>query len=83
MHTHTHTHTPMPPYTQSWASVRQIHAALQGKYASDHIAAACDPPAPDLLHNIEYKAAMEAAKQAALPDKGERPNRDPQVRTRI
>lgn len=49
-------------------------------WAADHLAAGVTAPV-DLRHNAQYKAAMEMAKTAALPDKGERPDRDPQVRS--
>jgi hypothetical protein len=57
-----------------------VHAALKQQYAADHIASNRTPPVAQLTDNREYAAAFEAAKQASLPDKGERPNRDPQVR---
>jgi hypothetical protein len=61
--------------------MRQVHTALNDKYKNDHIAASKKPPVPTLMDRPEYAAAKDLADHAALPDKGERPNRDPQVNT--
>ena len=60
--------------------MRQINAALQEAYTNDHIAANKEPPVAKLVDNPEYASAKLIADNAALPDKGERPDRDPQVR---
>jgi hypothetical protein len=56
-----------------------MHAALQGEFEADHIKAGKKPPVADLNQHPEYKAARKLAEHEALPDKGERPDRDPQV----
>lgn len=52
---------------------------LKLQWNMDHLAAQTASPA-DLRQNTQYKAALVMAQEAALPDKGERPDRDPQVR---
>jgi hypothetical protein len=59
--------------------LRQIHAALQAKYQSDHLEAGKVPPHAFLTHDLTYMAAYKKATAAAVPDKGERPDRDPHV----
>lgn len=48
-------------------------------YEQDYLRAGREPEKSDLLDNLEYKMAYKLALNASLPDKGERPNRDPQV----
>jgi hypothetical protein len=38
------------------------------------------PPHAFLTHHLTYMAAYKKARVAAVPDKGERPDRDPKVR---
>jgi hypothetical protein len=59
--------------------LRQIHAAVQGRFLNDHIAAKKAPPVAKLLNSPEYAAAYTLAKHQSIPEKGERPLRDPQV----
>jgi hypothetical protein len=65
---------------QGVSTCKQIHAMLQEKYVNDHICANKKPPVPKLKDDHEYAAAKKLAEREALPDKGERPDRDPQVR---
>ena len=58
-----------------------MHANLKQRYEADHIAAAIKLPVADLLKLPEYQAAYKAACAGQEPMKGERPDRDPQVRT--
>ena len=79
---------------QGASSTRQVHGALKAAWQKDHLAAhagraeeaakagtvLADPGlTPSLLSFEQYGAAMQAMKDASLPDKGERPDRDPQV----
>lgn len=59
--------------------MRQLHSALLVEYRDAHIRANKTPPVPKLEDNPEYAAAYKLATHEALPDKGERPDRDPQV----
>ena len=63
---------------QSSSTVKQADSMLKQQWHVDHLNAKSQPA--DLRLNLEYKAALQAAKEAALLDKGERPDRDPQVR---
>jgi hypothetical protein len=58
-----------------------VHANLKMRHQADHIAADIKLPVADLLQLPEYEKAYKAACAAQEPMKGERPDRDPQVRT--
>lgn len=69
------------PVSQGKSTVKQAHAELKLRYEADHMA----PPAKrlpyaDLMDILEYKAAYQKACAAAEPEKGLRPDHDPQVR---
>lgn len=59
--------------------MRQLHAALQRKFRSEHIKAGKVAPVHWLEDCPEYASAKQLAAVEAVPDKGERPDRDPQV----
>jgi hypothetical protein len=61
-------------------ALRRNHLAVVGSGSSITGNVLADPePTPNLLSFQEYAAAMKAMQGASLPDKGERPDRDPQV----
>jgi hypothetical protein len=62
---------------QSISTVKQADSMLKQQWIMDHLTAGSQPA--DLKQNPQYQAALQMAKEAALPDKGERPDRDPQV----
>lgn len=70
----------MPPQLQGKSTAKQCHAALKLRYEADHMGPPkVTMPYPDLLDILEYKTAYKAACEASETEKGERPDRDPQV----
>lgn len=65
---------------QGKSTAKQAHAELKQRYEADHMG---PPPRsmkyPDIMCIPEYKAAYKSACAAAEPEKGLRPDRDPQV----
>jgi hypothetical protein len=70
----------LPGWAQGKSTAKQVHADLKQHYEADHMGPPVKPlPYPDLTDILTYKAAYKAACGAAQTDKGERPDRDPQV----
>lgn len=59
------------------SAVRQLHAALQGKYRAAHIEAAEAPPVDWLEDCPEYAAAKKLAAVEAVPDRATAPTATP------
>lgn len=70
----------LPRWPQGKSTAKQVHADLKQHYEADHTGPPAKPlPYPDLMNILTYKAAYKAACAAAQPEKGDRPDRDPQV----